>query len=51
VNNGENTVTRLRAGDGLKIGTFKVGANPAGAAFDGAHVWVANYNDGTVSKL
>src|SRR6266566_6445486 len=33
------------------ITTFKVGGFPSGAAFDGANIWVANYGDGTVTKL
>src|SRR6202167_3797130 len=31
--------------------TFTVGNEPNGVAFDGANIWVANFNDGTVSKL
>jgi DNA-binding beta-propeller fold protein YncE len=31
--------------------SFSVGNDPLGMAFDGANVWVANFDDGTVSKL
>lgn len=31
--------------------SFAVGRNPQGLAFDGANIWVANHNDGTVTKL
>ncbi len=30
---------------------FTVGNDPMALAFDGAHMWVANYQDGTVTKL
>src|SRR3984957_5360462 len=30
---------------------FNVGQQPAGVAFDGANMWVANYQSGTVTKL
>ena len=33
------------------MGTYSVGHNPIGLAFDGANIWVANNADGTVSKL
>ena len=45
------TVTKLRASDGANLGTFKVGIDPTGLAFDGANIWVANIGDNTVSKL
>ena len=35
-NYGSNTVTKLQANDGKVAGTFSVGANPLGVAFDGA---------------
>ncbi len=31
--------------------TFAVGNEPSGVAFDGANIWVANFGDGTVTKL
>jgi DNA-binding beta-propeller fold protein YncE len=44
-------VTRLRANDGSNQGTFAVGSNPLGMVFDGAHIWVANSGDDTVTRL
>ena len=51
VNNGSNTVTKLRSSDGSLLGTFNVGHAPTGAAFDGNNVWVTNSGDNTVTKL
>src|SRR5579864_3510288 len=31
--------------------TFTVGSNPTGIAFDGAHIWVTNFGDNTVSEM
>ena len=36
----DNTVTRLRAGDGFVMGTYPVGPFPYQMAFDGSAVWV-----------
>ena len=47
----DNTVSKLRASDGVVLGTFPVGVTPVGMAFDGANIWVANLNDDSVSKL
>jgi DNA-binding beta-propeller fold protein YncE len=49
-NSTANTVTKLRASDGVLLGTFTVGQAPAAIIFDGANIWLANVND-TVSKL
>jgi DNA-binding beta-propeller fold protein YncE len=38
-NNGEGTVTKLRASDGEHLGTFTVGKGPIGVVFDGANIW------------
>ena len=48
-----NNVTKLRASDGVCVGTctFAVGTNPTGVAFDGASVWVTNRDSNTVTKL
>jgi DNA-binding beta-propeller fold protein YncE len=43
-------VTKLRASDGVVLGTFPVGNAPAGIAFDGANIWVANLSN-SVTKL
>lgn len=49
--NGSN-VTKLRASDGLNLGTFPVGSGPFHhIAFDGANVWVSNRGSNNVTKL
>jgi DNA-binding beta-propeller fold protein YncE len=41
-NRNSNTVTELRASDGVVLGTFPVPANgPYGIAFDGTYIWVS----------
>ena len=50
-NGTDNTVTKLRPGDGQVLGTFATGANPGWMAFDGANIWIAHFATGTVSKL
>ena len=50
-NGGSNSVTELRASDGVHLGTFSVGNYPIGIAFDGANIWVTNTNSNTVNKL
>jgi hypothetical protein len=47
----DNTVTNLRASDGVNLGTFAVGSAPLGIAFDGANIWVGNIGIEFVSKL
>jgi hypothetical protein len=46
-----NSVTKLRAIDGVTLGTYAVGSAPCGVVFDGSNIWVANNGSGTVSKL
>ena len=46
-----NGVTKLRASDGKRLATCKVGNAPNGVAFAGANIWVANGPDNTVWKL
>src|SRR5437016_1620158 len=36
-NQSSNNVTKLRASDGVVLGTFAVGSGPSGVAFDGAN--------------
>ena len=60
--NASNTVTKLRASDGICAGvanpsgsdvsarSVAVGSQPYGVAFDGANIWVTNYSSSTVSK-
>lgn len=50
-NNGDNTVTELRASDGSNLGTFPVGTSPMGIAFDGANMWVVNNGSNNVTEL
>src|SRR5947209_4859561 len=47
----DNTIIKLRAGDGANVGTFPTGHNPQYAAIDGASVWITNYDDNSVIKL
>jgi hypothetical protein len=53
-NHGSNSATELNL-NGTTVGTYTVGNDPWGVAFDGAHIWVANQffccSAGTVSKL
>ncbi len=52
VNNLGDTVTKLRANDGMVIGTFRAGNYPREVIFDGANIWISNGNDNsTVTKL
>src|SRR2546430_2663451 len=51
VNQGDNTVTKLRGIDGANQGTFQVGSVPLEATFDGANIWVTNWSSDTVTKL
>ncbi len=46
-----NTVTKLRASDGVNLGIFAVGTQPHAVAFDGANIWTANYISNNVTKL
>jgi DNA-binding beta-propeller fold protein YncE len=45
------TVTKLRAADGVNLGTFKVGDGAAGIVFDGTNLWVVCNGDSTVVKV
>src|SRR5262249_870920 len=49
-NSGSNTLTQIRASDGVVLGNFATGSMPAGVVFDGANVWVANSGSNTVSE-
>jgi len=49
---GDTTVTKLRASDGVNLGTFSTGGTGgAGVAFDGSNIWVVNNGSDTVSRL
>jgi YVTN family beta-propeller protein len=47
----DNTIARLRAGDGAILGTFAVGKDPRGVALEGDNIWVTDFGDNTVRKL
>lgn len=49
--NADNTVSKIRPGDGHVLGTYSVGTNPCRMAYDGANVWVANTGGGNISKI
>ena len=46
-----NIITKVRARDGVVLGTFAVGSAPEGVAFDGTNIWVANTTSNNVTKL
>ena len=50
-NNSSNNVTKIRASDGAVLGTFPAGTSPAGIAFDGVHMWIANQDKQSVTKM
>lgn len=50
-NRNESSVTKIHAGSGAVVGTYKVGKRPTGVAFDGTHIWVANNLSDSVTKL
>ena len=41
VNQGDQTVTKLRASDGKNLGTFPAVSGAYGVAFDGTNIWIA----------
>jgi DNA-binding beta-propeller fold protein YncE len=49
--NAPPSVCLVRISDGAILGNFHVVAMPSAMAFDGAHVWVADYGNDTVLKL
>ena len=46
-----NQLAILRWYQANRTTTFPVGSVPTGVAFDGASMWVANFNDNNVTKL
>ena len=46
-----DSVTKLRASDGVILDTIPVGTLPASTAFDGENVWVSIYNDDELAKI
>jgi len=49
-NQGDDTVTTLRAGNGAVLGTFAVGDAPRELAFDGSYVWGVNSGSHNVTR-
>ena len=48
----ENTVTKLRASDGVIVDVIRAGAAPSHLTFDGKNIWVADSGDiGSVGKV
>lgn len=47
----DDNVMKLRASDGVNLGTFAVGASPNELVFDGTNIWVANFWGNNVMKL
>ena len=47
----DTTVTKVRASDGIILGTYTVGNSPNSIAFDGANIWVTNDGSATVTKI
>jgi outer membrane protein assembly factor BamB len=50
-NESSNNVTKLRASDGMVLGTYNVGRDPGSITFDGNNIWVTNYGSGNLMKL
>gem|GEM_PF-5336783 len=44
-------VTKLRANDGVNLGSFDAGGSTLYAAFDGTNVWFTNPDNNTVTRL
>jgi hypothetical protein len=45
------SVTKIRAIDGVKLGSFPVGSAASRVLFDGENIWIANGGTNTVTKL
>lgn len=50
-NASDNTISKMLANDGTRLGTFAVGNEPTELAFEGANLWVTNQGANTVTKL
>lgn len=44
-------MTKLRARDGMLVGTYGVGVGPRGITFDGSDIWVVNGDADSIAKL
>lgn len=51
VNSHDDTVTKVRAKDGVVLGTFPVPDSPGLATFDGENIWVTHAGEDVVSKV
>lgn len=50
-NYGTNNVWKIRASDGLVIGSYSAGINPSALAFDGMYIWAPGKSNSNVLKL
>jgi DNA-binding beta-propeller fold protein YncE len=48
---GTGSLSKIRAADGVNLGTFAVGNHVRGLVYDGASIWACNGNDNTVSRI
>jgi serine/threonine protein phosphatase PrpC len=48
---GSASVTKIRASDGIILGSYVVGDNPRYICSDGECIWVSNSNSGWLTKL
>ena len=46
-----DNVVKLDAATGSRVATVTAGTFPNGIAFDGANIWLTNFNSNTVSKI
>jgi YVTN family beta-propeller protein len=46
-----NTVSKIRASDGVILASIPTGLQPIGVTFDGTNVWVGNHASDTVTKI
>jgi alpha-tubulin suppressor-like RCC1 family protein len=50
-NSGDGTITKFRASDGTRIGTYAAGPTPIKSVFDGEYLWIANPSTNTLTKI
>jgi DNA-binding beta-propeller fold protein YncE len=48
---GDGRITKIRASDGFRIGTYDVDSGPLAATYDGLNIWVANFSADDLSKI
>ncbi len=44
-------ITRIRMNDSAHLGTYRAGDRPLAIAFDGQYLWVADFNQDTVTRI